>query len=95
MERSGRACKTNWWNLIAKGIGATLYRIAGDWGKTIPGASVEAMVANQNPIPNADALTKEQTLSRVQELGWSTIGFKSIVRMLFNMVTMKLKRICG
>lgn len=32
----------------------------------------------------------EQALSRVQELGWSRIGFKSLFRMLFNMATMKL-----
>ena len=70
--------------------GATFYRIAGDWGKISSGIAVEAMAVDQNLIPDADALTKEQTLARVQELGWSRIGFKSIVRMLFNMFTMKL-----
>ena len=69
--------------------GATFYRMAGDWGKLTSGIPVETMTVDQNLIPNPDALTKEQALSRVQELGWSRIGFKSIFRMLFNMVTMK------
>ena len=70
--------------------GASFYRIAGDWGKLTSGIPVEPMAVDQNLIPDADTLTKEQTLSRVQELGWSQIGFKSIFRMLFNMATMKL-----
>ena len=70
--------------------GATFYRIANDWGRITSGMPVEAMAVDQSLIPDADAITKEQTLSRVQELGWSQIGFKSLVRMLFNMVTMKL-----
>lgn len=70
--------------------GATFYRIAGDWGRLTKGIPVEAMTVDQNLIPDADALTKEQALSRVQELGWSRIGFKSLFKMLFNMVTMKL-----
>ena len=70
--------------------GATFYRIAGDWGKLSSGISVEPMEVNQNLIPDPTALTKEQALSRIQELGWSRIGFKSIFRMLFNMATMKL-----
>ena len=70
--------------------GASFYRLAGDWGKLCSGIPVEAMAVDQNLVPDADALAKEQTLSRVQELGWSRIGFKSIVRMLFNMATMKL-----
>ena len=70
--------------------GATFYRIAGDWGKLSSGISVEPMEVNQNLIPDPTALTKEQALSRIQELGWSKIGFKSIFRMLFNMATMKL-----
>ena len=70
--------------------GATFYRIAGDWGKLTSGIPVEAMAVDQSLIPDPDALTKEQALSRIQELGWSQIGFKSLVRMLFNMVTMKL-----
>ena len=70
--------------------GAAFYRIAGDWGKLTSGIPVEPMTVDQNLIPDADALTKEQTLTRVQELGWRRIGFKSLFRMLFNMVTMKL-----
>ena len=70
--------------------GATFYRIASDWGKQASGIPVEAMTVDQNLIPDADAITKEQALSRVQELGWSKIGFKSLVRMLFNMATMRL-----
>ena len=70
--------------------GATFYRIAADWGKLTSGIPVEAMAVDQSLIPAPDALTKEQTLSRVQELGWRQIGFKSLVRMLFNMATMKL-----
>ena len=70
--------------------GATFYRIAGDWGKQTLGTPVEAMAVDQSLIPDPDALTKEQALSRIQELGWSQIGFKSLVRMLFNMATMKL-----
>lgn len=70
--------------------GSTFYRIAGDWGKITTGIPVEAMAVDQNLIPDADALTKEQTLTRAQELGWSKIGLKSILRMLFNAATMKL-----
>ena len=70
--------------------GCTFYRIAGDWGRITSGEPVEAMTVDQNLIPAADALTKEQTLSRVQQLGWSRMGFKSLFRMLFNMATMKL-----
>ena len=70
--------------------GASFYRIAGDWGRLTAGIPVDAMTVDQNLIPDADALTKEQTLSRVLELGWSRIGFKSIFKMLFNSVTMKL-----
>ena len=70
--------------------GTTFYRIAADWGRMTSGHAVEAMTVDQNLIPNAGALTKEQTLSRIQELGWSKIGFKSLFRMLFNVFTMKL-----
>ena len=70
--------------------GSTVYRIAGDWGKLTSGIPVEAMSVDQSLIPDPDAITKEQALSRIQELGWSKIGFKSLCRMLFNMVTMKL-----
>ena len=70
--------------------GATFYKLAVDWGKLATGNSVEPMAVDQNLIPDPDALTKEQTLSRIQELGWSQIGFRSIFRMLFNMATMKL-----
>ena len=69
--------------------GATFYRIAGDWGKLTSGILVEPMAVDQNLIPDADALTKEQTLSRVQELGWCKIGFKTLFRMMRNMVAMK------
>lgn len=76
--------------------GATFYRIAGDWGKLSSGILVEAMAVDQNLVPDPEALTKEQALSRVQELGWSQIGFRSLVRMLFNMATMKLiKETCS
>ena len=70
--------------------GATFYRIAGDWGKLTSGIPVEAMTVDQGLIPDPDALTKEQALVRVQELGWSKIEFKSIFKMLFNAATMKL-----
>ena len=70
--------------------GATFYRIAGDWGRICSGIPVDAMIVNQSLIPDAGALTKEQTLACVQKLGWSKIEFKSIFRMLFNMVTMRL-----
>ena len=70
--------------------GCTFYRIAGDWGRITSGVPVETMTVDQALIPAADALTKEQTLSRVQQLGWSRMGFKSLFRMLFNMITMKL-----
>lgn len=69
--------------------GASFYRIAGDWGKLTAGIPVEAMAVDQSLIPDADALTKEQTLARVIELGWSRIGFKSIFRMLRNAAAMK------
>lgn len=69
--------------------GATFYRIAGDWGRLTAGLQVEPMTVDQGLIPDADALTKEQTLSRVQELGWSRIEFKSLFKMLFNLVAMK------
>ena len=70
--------------------GATFYRIAGDWGRITAGVPVEAMTVDQTLFPDPDALTKEQALARVQELGWSRMGFKSLFRMLFNMATMKL-----
>ena len=70
--------------------GATFYRIAGDWGKLTAGIPVKAMTVDQDLIPDAGAVTKEQALARVQELGWSMIGFKSLIKMLFNAVTMKL-----
>ena len=70
--------------------GATFYRIAGDWGRMTSGIPVEAMTVNQNLIPDADALSKEQALARIQELGWSKIKFKSLIRMMFNLVSMKL-----
>ena len=70
--------------------GATFNRIISDWGKVTSGKTFETMTVNQDLVPSADALSKEQTASRVQELGWSTIGFKSILKMLFNALTMKL-----
>lgn len=72
--------------------GYTFYRIAGDWGKMTSGTPVEAMTVDQDLLPDAGALTKEQALSRVQQLGWSRIELKSLFRMLFNMATMKLIR---
>ena len=70
--------------------GATFYKIAGDWGKLTSGMPVTPMTVDQSLIPDADAITKEQTLSRGQELGWCRIGFKSLFKMMFNLVTMKL-----
>lgn len=72
--------------------GYTFYRIAGDWGKITSGTPVDAMTVDQTLLPDAGALTKEQALCRVQDLGWSRLGFKSIFRMLLNMATMKLIR---
>lgn len=69
--------------------GATFYRIANDWGKLTAGIPVEAMTVDQSLIPDADALTKEQTLSRIQELGWNKIEFKSLFGMMFNLMSMK------
>ncbi|MCQ2133848.1 MAG: hypothetical protein MJY88_02670 [Bacteroidales bacterium] len=70
--------------------GASFYRIAGDWGKLTAGIPVEAMTVDQSLIPDADALTEEETLARVQELGWRRIEFKSLFKMLFNLASMKL-----
>ena len=70
--------------------GATFYRIAGDWGRMTSGNQVTPMVVDQSLIPDADALSKEQTLARVQELGWCRIEFKSLFKMMFNLVSMKL-----
>lgn len=70
--------------------GSTFYRIVGDWGKLTAGIPVEAMTVDQSLIPDADALSKEQTLARVQELGWCRIRFKSLFRMMINLVAMKL-----
>ena len=72
--------------------GATFYRIAHDWGKLTAGSPVEVMAVDQGLIPDADALTKEQTISRVQELGWCKIEFNSLFRMMFNLAAMKLIR---
>lgn len=72
--------------------GATFYRIAHDWGKLTAGSPVEVMAVDQGLIPDADALTKEQTISRVQELGWCRIEFKSLFRMMYNLAAMKLIR---
>ena len=88
MMRSRNPCSgavrkslSNWWNLIAAGIPyrricTLLYRSS---------ILAPSRAANHER-------SKEQTLARVQELGWSRIGFKSIFRMLFNMTTMKLIR---
>lgn len=70
--------------------GATFYRIAGDWGKLTRGVPVDAMTVDQNLIPDADALTEEQTLARVKALGWSKIEFKSMLGMMINLLSMKL-----
>ena len=51
--------------------GYTFYRIAGDWGKITFGTPVDAMTVDQTLLPDAGALTKEQALCRVQDLGWS------------------------
>lgn len=70
--------------------GCAFYRLTGDWGKITSGLPVEAMAVGQDLIPDPDAVTREQTLARIQELGWSKIGFKSLFKMMFNVVTMKL-----
>ena len=72
--------------------GATFYRIANDWGRITSGMPVEAMTVDQSLIPDTDAITKEQTLSRVQELGWCRIELKSLFKMMFNLVSMKLTK---
>lgn len=69
--------------------GATFYRLVGDWGKMTAGMPVDAMTVDQSLVPNPQALTKEQVTSRIQELGWSKIGFKSIFKMLRNAAAMK------
>lgn len=69
--------------------GATFYRIASDWGKQTAGIPVEAMTVDQNLIPDADALSEEQTLARIKELGWSKIEFRSMFGMMFNLMSMK------
>lgn len=69
--------------------GATFYRIVRNWGQMTAGLPVEAMTVDQSLIPDADVLTKEQTLARVQKLGWSKLEFKSLFKMLFNLVSMK------
>lgn len=70
--------------------GATFYRIAGDWGRMTAGLPVEAMTVDQNLIPDADALTNDQTLARVQDLGWCRIEIKSLFKMMLNLAAMKL-----
>lgn len=69
--------------------GATFYRLASDWGKQTAGLPVEVMTVDQNLIPDADSITEEQTLGRIQELGWSRIEFKSLFGMMFNLMAMK------
>lgn len=69
--------------------GATFYRIASDWGKQTAGIPVEAMTVDQNLIPDADALSEEQTLARIQKLGWNKIEFRSMFGMMFNLMSMK------
>lgn len=69
--------------------GATFYRIASDWGKQTAGIPVEAMTVDQNLIPDADALSEEQTLARIQVLGWNKIEFRSMFGMMFNLMSMK------
>lgn len=70
--------------------GASFYRIASDWGKQTAGKPVEAMTVDQSLIPDADELTKEQTLAQVQKLGWRKIEFKSLFKMMLNLAAMKL-----
>lgn len=70
--------------------GTSFYRIASDWGKLTAGMPVDAMTVDQSLIPDADSLTKEQTLARVQELGWCRIEFKSLFGMMLNLVAMNL-----
>ncbi|MCQ2111475.1 MAG: hypothetical protein MJY79_08285 [Bacteroidaceae bacterium] len=70
--------------------GATFYRIASDWGKLTAGIPVKPMTVDQTLIPDADSLTEEQTLARVQQLGWSKIEFRSLFRMMFNLSAMKM-----
>ena len=70
--------------------GASFYRIASDWGRLTAGIAVDAMIVDQSLLPDADALSREQTLDRVRELGWSKIEFKSLFKMMFNLVSMKL-----
>lgn len=72
--------------------GYTFYRIAGDWARAATGSPIAPLTVDQALIPAPGTLTREQTLERVQELGWCRLGLGSLVGMLARSVTTRLSQ---
>lgn len=65
--------------------GTTFYRLVGQWASVCKGEPIEPMTMDQSLIPAPDSLTKEQTLSQVQQKGWLTMKGKQLIKMLWNL----------
>ena len=65
--------------------GVSFYSLVREWGKRTMGEQTEPMKTDQSLIPDPDNMSEKQTLAAVQQRGWCKIGFKSLIKMMFNM----------
>lgn len=65
--------------------GQSFYTLVGQWAALYKGEQVSPMLHDQSLVPAGDALSKEETLRQVQQGGWIRIGFRQLIKMLWNL----------
>lgn len=70
--------------------GYTFYNLVKQWAALNRGEEIVPMVVDQSLIPAPDSLTKEQTISKIQEKGWPRIKFRQLFKMMFNLAAMNI-----
>ena len=67
--------------------GVSFYSLVREWGRRAMGEQTKPMKVDQSLIPDPDNLNEKQTLAAVQQRNWCKIGFKSLIKMMFNMIS--------
>ncbi len=69
--------------------GYSFYTFAQQWAALTRGETITPMVVDQSLIPSRTALTKEETIERTGQLGWTKIGFGKLFKMLIGLGAME------
>lgn len=74
--------------------GYSFYTLAKQWAALTRGEEITPMVVDQSLIPSKTALTKEETIARTEQLGWTKIGFGKLFKMLIGLGAMGAIKPC-